>query len=51
MRGDKIKALGWKPKVSWIKGLKRTIDWYLRNEWWWRPLINDDYFLKDIPWK
>lgn len=51
MKGDKIKALGWKPKVTWLEGLKRTINWYLSNEWWWRPLLGDDYFRKDIPWR
>lgn len=30
--------LGWKPKYSFEIGMNETIDWYLRNESWWRPL-------------
>lgn len=30
--------LGYKPKVNWESGLKETVDWYLVNEAWWRPL-------------
>ena len=51
MRGDKILALGWRPRTGWHEGLKKTIDWYLGNEWWWRPLLSDDYFVKDTPWR
>lgn len=45
----KIKTqLGWQPGVSFDEGLKRTIDWYEQNEWWWRPLKdkNSDYYQK-----
>ncbi len=51
MKGERIRALGWKPKTSWIEGLKKTVKWYLENEWWWRPLLSDDYFRMDTPWK
>ena len=51
MKGNKILALGWKPRTSWINGLKKTIEWYLNNEWWWKPLIRDNYFQLDTPWK
>ena len=51
MRGDKILSLGWRPRTSWLEGLKKTIDWYLGNEWWWRPLLSDGYFVKDAPWR
>ena len=27
-----IKNLKWKPKVSVIKGLKKTFNWYLNNQ-------------------
>lgn len=32
-------------------GLRKTYEWYLENEWWWRPLIADKFFKKDEPWK
>ena len=30
--------LGWRPSVTLDEGLARTVDWYLANEDWWRPL-------------
>lgn len=30
--------LGWKPAVTLDEGLARTVDWYLANADWWRPL-------------
>jgi len=30
--------LGYKPTVDWNEGLANTVDWYQRNEGWWRPL-------------
>ncbi|MDO6591643.1 dTDP-glucose 4,6-dehydratase [Loktanella sp. D2R18] len=32
--------LGWRPSVSIQEGLKSTVQWYLDNEDWWRPLLN-----------
>ncbi|MFN3936090.1 MAG: dTDP-glucose 4,6-dehydratase [Gemmobacter sp.] len=34
--------LGWRPSVTLDEGLARTVDWYLANEDWWRPLLNRD---------
>lgn len=30
--------LGWRPSVTVEEGLARTVQWYLDNEDWWRPL-------------
>jgi dTDP-glucose 4,6-dehydratase len=32
--------LGWRPTVTLAEGLARTVDWYLANEAWWRPLLD-----------
>lgn len=35
----KIKnELGWEPKYDFDEWLERTIEWYKKNEWWWKPL-------------
>ena len=37
---DKIKTeLNWKPRNEFKTALKKTIDWYKDNAWWWKPLI------------
>jgi dTDP-glucose 4,6-dehydratase len=30
--------LGWRPEIDFETGMARTIDWYLANPSWWRPL-------------
>ena len=30
--------LGWRPSVTVEQGLEKTVQWYLDNETWWRPL-------------
>ena len=30
--------LGWRPSVTVEQGLERTVQWYLDNEAWWKPL-------------
>ncbi|PFE00337.1 dTDP-glucose 4,6-dehydratase [Bacillus cereus] len=32
------RELGWKPVYSFTKGLEDTIEWYMKNEQWWKPL-------------
>jgi len=34
----KLERLGWKPTVRFDEGLKATIEWYRKNEAWWRPI-------------
>ncbi len=40
---DKIKALGWQQSGDWETLLKKTVDWYLHNEWWWRKIKTGEY--------
>lgn len=37
---EKIRNLGWSPSHSFEEGMKKTIDWYLANPGWWKPLLN-----------
>jgi dTDP-glucose 4,6-dehydratase len=34
------RELGWRPSVTVEEGLALTVQWYLDNEAWWRPLLN-----------
>lgn len=42
--------LGWRPQRSFAEGIQKTVDWYLQNEEWWRPLM-DERVLHPTPWK
>jgi len=44
------RELLWKPKHSLEDALKKTVEWYLANESWWRPLA-DENVLHPTPWK
>lgn len=45
INASKLKdELGWSPSVSWNDGFEETIDWYLENETWWRPLLKAGMF-------
>jgi len=35
---SKLNSLGWKPVHSFETGLMDTVEWYIRNKWWWKPL-------------
>lgn len=35
--------LGWMPRTSFEQGLKQTIDWYVKNESWWREIKSGEY--------
>jgi dTDP-glucose 4,6-dehydratase len=37
------RELGWSPTRSFEDGLTNTIDWFLVNEWWWRPIRQQRY--------
>ena len=38
--------LGWQPGMTFDDGLETTIDWYLANEAWWKPLAETQSALK-----
>lgn len=38
----KLQRLGWTPQVPFENGLKETVRWYTENEWWWRPIKEND---------
>lgn len=42
--------LGWKPKYTFREALTKTVEWYMRNEDWWRPLA-DERVLHPTSWK
>ncbi len=41
--GKIMNQLGWKPSVSFEKGINKTIDWYLNNQRWLRNVVSGDY--------
>jgi dTDP-glucose 4,6-dehydratase len=41
--GKAERELGWRPRETFESGLARTVEWYLANEWWWRPLRDKRY--------
>ena len=43
--------LGWKPKHSFPDALRETVDWYVKNQAWWKPLVTDAKILSSAPWK
>lgn len=38
-----MRDLGWSPKETFDTGIRRTVQWYLDNEWWWRPIREKRY--------
>ncbi len=36
-------TLGWKPEENFDTGIRKTVQWYLDNEWWWRPIREKKY--------
>ena len=35
--------LGWKPREDFASGIRKTVQWYLDNEWWWKPIRAKKY--------
>jgi dTDP-glucose 4,6-dehydratase len=43
------KEVDWRPAHPFDKALDQTVKWYLDNEWWWKPLVNESV-LHPQPW-
>jgi len=39
---SKLRGLGWTPQVAFEAGLAATVEWYRANDWWWRPIKEQD---------
>jgi len=35
--------LGWMPEESFDTGIRKTVQWYLDNAWWWQPIRDKKY--------
>jgi len=41
---DKLmNELGWRPEENFESGIRKTVQWYLDNEWWWGPIHRNKY--------
>ena len=38
-----MNELGWKPEENFDTGIRKTVRWYLDNEWWWGPIHRGRY--------
>jgi dTDP-glucose 4,6-dehydratase len=43
LSSEKVRALGWLPRVRFDEGLEETVAWYRENTWWWEPIRSGDY--------
>ena len=35
--------LEWFPQTSFKEGIRKTIQWYLDNQWWWQEILDEGY--------
>jgi dTDP-glucose 4,6-dehydratase len=43
LSSQKLRALGWEPRVRFDQGLADTVRWYRDNAWWWEPIRSGAY--------
>ncbi len=43
LSSEKVRALGWEPRVRFSEGLAETVAWYRENERWWQPIRSGEY--------
>jgi len=40
---DKLAKLGWEPETPFKKAMEETIEWYIKNKWWWQKIKSGEY--------
>jgi dTDP-glucose 4,6-dehydratase len=40
---EKVRELGWEPRVRFAEGLEQTVAWYQEHTAWWEPVRSGDY--------
>src|SRR5271165_5899951 len=43
LSSEKVRALGWQPRMRFETGLEETVTWYRENSWWWEPIRSGEY--------
>ena len=43
LSSERIRGLGWEPRMRFDEGLERTVAWYRDNADWWEPVRSGDY--------
>jgi dTDP-glucose 4,6-dehydratase len=43
LSSEKVRSLGWSPRVPFADGLEQTVSWYRQNRWWWEPIRSGEY--------
>ena len=46
---DKLESeLGWKAEENFETGIEKTVQWYLKNEKWWKPILEGKYQMERL---
>jgi dTDP-glucose 4,6-dehydratase len=43
LSSEKVRELGWRPRMRFDQGLDSTVGWYRENAWWWEPIRSGEY--------
>jgi dTDP-glucose 4,6-dehydratase len=42
------RELDWKPEETFESGIKKTVEWYLNNKYWWSCVLDGSYKLERL---
>jgi dTDP-glucose 4,6-dehydratase len=46
---DKLEGdLGWKAEENFDTGIEKTVKWYLENQDWWQPILDNNYSMERL---